>query len=223
MRTEPGERTGRRSLARAARGARVLALAALLAAGLAPLGVPAAEEAGDRYGADWESWRADTTVADTASVQRGARYFVSYCLGCHSLKYERWSRLGERSRHPAGRARQSAAASGRQAGRLHHQRDARRRCRGLVRQGPAGSVADGPRPRQGLPVPLPDDLLRRPEQPDRRQQPGAALAVAMPACAVGARGAQERRLPPGRAAGRERHGDPRAGVRSFRDHRARAG
>ena len=27
------------------------------------------------------------------SVQRGARNFVSYCLGCHSLKYERWSRL----------------------------------------------------------------------------------------------------------------------------------
>ena len=28
------------------------------------------------------------------SVQRGARNFTSYCLGCHSLKYERWSRLG---------------------------------------------------------------------------------------------------------------------------------
>ena len=30
-----------------------------------------------------------------ASVQRGARNFVSYCLGCHSLKYERWSRLAQ--------------------------------------------------------------------------------------------------------------------------------
>jgi ubiquinol-cytochrome c reductase cytochrome c1 subunit len=27
-------------------------------------------------------------------VQRGARNFVSYCLGCHSLKYARWSRIG---------------------------------------------------------------------------------------------------------------------------------
>jgi ubiquinol-cytochrome c reductase cytochrome c1 subunit len=27
------------------------------------------------------------------SVQRGSRNFVSYCLGCHALKYERWSRL----------------------------------------------------------------------------------------------------------------------------------
>jgi ubiquinol-cytochrome c reductase cytochrome c1 subunit len=30
-----------------------------------------------------------------ASLQRGARNFVSYCLGCHSLKYERWSRLAQ--------------------------------------------------------------------------------------------------------------------------------
>jgi ubiquinol-cytochrome c reductase cytochrome c1 subunit len=82
---------------RAVRGTRALLAAALLAAGLAPL-LPAGaaeEAAGGGYGADWESWRADTTVADTASVQRGARYFVSYCLGCHSLKYERWSRLGK--------------------------------------------------------------------------------------------------------------------------------
>jgi ubiquinol-cytochrome c reductase cytochrome c1 subunit len=28
------------------------------------------------------------------SVQRGARNFASYCLGCHALKYQRWSRLG---------------------------------------------------------------------------------------------------------------------------------
>ncbi len=28
-------------------------------------------------------------------MQRGARNFVSYCLGCHSLKYERWSRLAQ--------------------------------------------------------------------------------------------------------------------------------
>lgn len=79
---------------RTTRGARALLAAALLAVGLAPLPGLAAEEA-TGYGADWESWRADTTVADSASVQRGARYFVSYCLGCHSLKYERWSRLGK--------------------------------------------------------------------------------------------------------------------------------
>ena len=47
-----------------------------------------------RLGADWASWQANTNVTDLPSVQRGARNFVSYCLGCHGLKYERWSRLG---------------------------------------------------------------------------------------------------------------------------------
>jgi ubiquinol-cytochrome c reductase cytochrome c1 subunit len=42
--------------------------------------------------ADWQSWTADANVTDVASLQRGARDFAGYCLGCHSLKYERWSR-----------------------------------------------------------------------------------------------------------------------------------
>ena len=28
-------------------------------------------------------------------MQRGARYFVNYCLGCHSAKYVRYNRLGQ--------------------------------------------------------------------------------------------------------------------------------
>lgn len=76
-------------------GAALLALAACAAHGL-----PAAEEEGAKFGADWESWRAETDVSDLASVQRGARNFTSYCLGCHSLKYERWSRLGTDLRIP---------------------------------------------------------------------------------------------------------------------------
>lgn len=35
------------------------------------------------------------TLANTASLQRGAKYFVNYCLGCHSLKYVRYSSLIE--------------------------------------------------------------------------------------------------------------------------------
>src|SRR5437588_2153040 len=92
MRTElaPGARAGR---------AAALLAATLSAAALAP-GVRAEEGAGSaegagKSGADWESWRADNEVSDMASLQRGARNFVSYCLGCHSLKYERWSRLGQ--------------------------------------------------------------------------------------------------------------------------------
>ena len=45
------------------------------------------------FGADWESWSADNSVADTASLQRGLRDYVGYCRGCHALKYVRYSRM----------------------------------------------------------------------------------------------------------------------------------
>lgn len=38
---------------------------------------------------------AGNNVANTASLQRGAKYFVNYCLGCHSAQYVRYNRLGE--------------------------------------------------------------------------------------------------------------------------------
>jgi ubiquinol-cytochrome c reductase cytochrome c1 subunit len=55
---------------------------------------PAEGEPAAKSGADWQHWHSNNNVTDMASVQRGARNFTSYCLGCHSLKYERWSRLG---------------------------------------------------------------------------------------------------------------------------------
>jgi len=36
---------------------------------------------------------AHNDVSNTASLQRGARNFVNYCLGCHSAKYVRYNRL----------------------------------------------------------------------------------------------------------------------------------
>ncbi|MFI4913609.1 MAG: cytochrome c1 [Steroidobacterales bacterium] len=42
---------------------------------------------------EWESWRAGNEVSDLASLQRGARNFMSYCVGCHSLKYLRYQRM----------------------------------------------------------------------------------------------------------------------------------
>src|SRR5580658_4911231 len=47
------------------------------------------------FGADWESWEPENSVADTASLQRGLRDFAGYCRGCHSLKYMRYSRMGD--------------------------------------------------------------------------------------------------------------------------------
>src|SRR5256885_3935570 len=96
MRTEAGR--GRRGF---------LAAALLSAAAAATHGAGAADEAAvvpqaaagaqvpAAFGADWQSWHAANDVSDMASVQRGARNFVSYCLGCHSIKYERWSRLAQ--------------------------------------------------------------------------------------------------------------------------------
>lgn len=46
-------------------------------------------------GHDWKTWHADNEVSNIASLQRGARHFMSYCQGCHALKYMRYSRLGE--------------------------------------------------------------------------------------------------------------------------------
>ena len=34
-----------------------------------------------------------TMSATTASLQRGARNFVNYCLGCHAAKYVRYNRM----------------------------------------------------------------------------------------------------------------------------------
>lgn len=38
---------------------------------------------------------AHANVHDTASLQRGARTFFNYCVGCHSLKYQRYSRIAQ--------------------------------------------------------------------------------------------------------------------------------
>lgn len=38
---------------------------------------------------------ANNDLSNTASLQRGAKYFVNYCSGCHSLKYVRFNRVGE--------------------------------------------------------------------------------------------------------------------------------
>jgi ubiquinol-cytochrome c reductase cytochrome c1 subunit len=34
-------------------------------------------------------------INDTASLQRGAKWYVNYCLGCHSLNYMRYNRMAE--------------------------------------------------------------------------------------------------------------------------------
>jgi ubiquinol-cytochrome c reductase cytochrome c1 subunit len=49
---------------------------------------------------NWQDWHAGNEVENTDSLQRGARNFVNYCSGCHSLKYMRYSRMAKDLRIP---------------------------------------------------------------------------------------------------------------------------
>ena len=72
----------------------VLALA-LLAAVPAAAGeataAPAAAEATEAV--NWKDWHADNDTSNRSSLQQGARNYMNYCIGCHSLKYMRYSRM----------------------------------------------------------------------------------------------------------------------------------
>jgi ubiquinol-cytochrome c reductase cytochrome c1 subunit len=65
-----------------ARGALALAAAFALAGGALAAG-----------GAGLQN--ANISLADRASLQRGAALFFNYCSGCHALDYVRYSRIGE--------------------------------------------------------------------------------------------------------------------------------
>src|SRR3954468_2317137 len=54
-------------------------------------GVASASEEGH---ASWQR-EAGNQITNVASLQRGARNFMQYCSGCHSLKYMRYSRLAD--------------------------------------------------------------------------------------------------------------------------------
>jgi ubiquinol-cytochrome c reductase cytochrome c1 subunit len=64
----------------------LVALALLLGAGAV-----SANEGGH---AGWQR-PAENEISNLPSLQRGARNFMSYCSGCHSLKFVRYSRLAE--------------------------------------------------------------------------------------------------------------------------------
>ena len=39
--------------------------------------------------------KAPVNLQDKVSLQNGAKLFVNYCLGCHTLQYQRYSRMAE--------------------------------------------------------------------------------------------------------------------------------
>ena len=46
-------------------------------------------------GGDVHLDHANVDLRDQASLQRGAKFFASYCMGCHGLKYARYERVGK--------------------------------------------------------------------------------------------------------------------------------
>ena len=67
----------------------------LIAVALLPAGVALAQEGGEIA-----LQQAGTDITDIKSLQRGARDFMNYCSGCHSLTYLRYSRMAEDLRIP---------------------------------------------------------------------------------------------------------------------------
>jgi len=57
------------------------------------LGVLASVGTGGGHGAPLQS--ANVNLDDKDSLQRGAKYFVNYCIGCHSLKFSRYNRVAK--------------------------------------------------------------------------------------------------------------------------------
>jgi len=60
----------------------------LIAVGLLSGGIAAAEEG------DMVLQHSGADINNVESLQRGARNFMNYCSGCHSLKYLRYNRMG---------------------------------------------------------------------------------------------------------------------------------
>lgn len=92
----------------------VLAALALPLVVAAPAAVRAAETPGAAATApvDWSRWTAGNNLSDLASLQRGARNFMNYCQGCHSLKYERYQRMATDLKIPTSVLQQNLVPPG---------------------------------------------------------------------------------------------------------------
>ncbi len=155
---------------------------------------------------------ANNNIANVASLQRGAKYFVNYCLGCHSAKYVRYNRVAQDLADHREAAGRQSDVHGRTAVRHDGERDAAGGRRAVVRPLAARSVADGARARHRLYLHVPARLLRRAEPAHRRRQHRAAghghAARAVEAAGRAAREVHDRRRARRRAGVRGVRVDP---------------
>ena len=91
-------------------------LASTLLALLATLAVaPAAQAAG---GVDWPMESFDADLENMPSLQNGFRLYVNYCIGCHSLKFQRYERTADDLQIPHELALENLVFTGQKIGDL---------------------------------------------------------------------------------------------------------
>lgn len=66
----------------------------------------------------WHMQPIETNIADKPSLQRGAKLYIAYCLGCHSLKYQRYERTAEDLEIPLDIARETLIFTDQKLGEL---------------------------------------------------------------------------------------------------------
>lgn len=69
---------------------KLIALSLVFAAALVSAPVQASSAGGPNL-----IQQSDANVNDRESLQRGAKYFMNYCLSCHTIKYMRYARMAE--------------------------------------------------------------------------------------------------------------------------------
>ena len=95
---------------------RFAAVGALLALALVAVGTaPMAQAAG---GTDWPMESFDADLENLPSLQNGFRLYVNYCMGCHSLKFQRYERTADDLQIPHELALENLVFTGQKIGEL---------------------------------------------------------------------------------------------------------
>ena len=124
--------------------------------------------------AGWQR-AAGNEVANLPSLQRGARNFMSYCSGCHSLKYMRYSRVAEDLKISDELRDQLLVKPGAKFSDYIKTSMPAADAQEWFGKAAAGSVAGRAFARQRLGLQFPHHVLRGSGQPpDRREQPAIA-------------------------------------------------
>ena len=88
----------------------------VLGMAIVPLKAAGAESAHACGAIPCDEFKAD--AGNKESLQRGAKLFVNYCMGCHSAKYSRWERVADDLRIPHELALENLVFSGQKIGGL---------------------------------------------------------------------------------------------------------